>query len=73
MPRENEFVSGEPDDYPMVKVDVVIKCLSTDEAKESVAKGRTARKRKWEQYYRQTLTVLVIRTDGKLICNRTIQ
>lgn len=73
IPRENEFISGEPDDYPAVKVDVVINCLSFNEAKELVAKGKTARKRKWEQYYGQNLTVLVIRTDGKLICNRSIQ
>jgi hypothetical protein len=72
MSRENEFVGGGPEDYPIVKVDVIINCLSADETKQPAAKAKKGRKRRWEQYYGMTLTVLVLRTDGKLICNRAM-
>jgi hypothetical protein len=68
---------AEPGSNPIVNITVNIKCLSLEEPKpadKNKEKGKGKRKKvvKWEQFWSKNLTVLILRSDGKLIANMTM-
>ena len=70
---ENELVKGEDDENPRVILDVTINCTSADEIPQQSAKGKgKKKKRKWDHFWSKNLTVFALRSDGKLVTNRTI-
>lgn len=71
--REDEVVRGEEAENPVIKLGITITCLSLEE--ESHAKKHKSKKNKrlkGEQFWSKNLTILVLRSDGKLVCNLTM-
>ena len=70
---ENELVKGDEDENPRVILDVTINCTSAEENPQQQAKGKgKKKKRKWDHFWSKNLTVFALRSDGKLVTNRTI-
>jgi len=52
-------------------LDVTINCTSLEEKQQPNKQGKK-KKRKWDHFWSKNLTVFVLRSDGKLITNRTM-
>jgi len=52
-------------------LDVTITCTSIEEKPQQTKQGKK-KKRKWEHFWSKNLTVFVLRSDGRLVINRTM-
>lgn len=60
---------------PTIKINILIKCLSLEEGQAKAAekgKGKKKKALKWAQFWAKNLTLLVLRSDGKLVANMTM-
>lgn len=75
MVREDNVTRPEPHEYPKITLKIHIKCLSVEDTKskaDSKSKGKKKKTLKWEQFWSKTLTLLVLRSDGKLVGNMSM-
>ncbi len=62
---------GEEDENPTIKLEITIECLSLEDVKAATVtnKGKKKKSGKWDHFWSNTLTVLVVRSDGVLVTN----
>lgn len=65
---------GDEDENPVVQLELTINCVSLEEKDKPTtnAKGRRKKSGKWDHFWHNNLTVLIVRSDGKLVTNMSM-